>query len=138
MNDSVLERYTSKRSEQSVATEQEELAGATDLGAFGVLRGVRERAMCLELRRKDGNIAAFSYTYLFRADFDPSAGITLHFGGSPVKITGRNLNVEIRPNIRLFEAILRHRVLWIAQTSGAAAFAAGPHAIVIETIEIQS
>lgn len=91
---------------------------ADDLGCFGYLRGVRDRAIMLELRKKDGTIAAFSYAYLERADFDPSEGITLHIMGKRIQIKGQNLNGEARPNIRLFHGITRHRVPWI-QEAGA-------------------
>ncbi len=64
-----------------------------NLGAFGWLRGVRDRAVMPELRRKDGSVA-LAYAWLERADFDPSQGITLKFGAEKVKITGRNLNAE--------------------------------------------
>ena len=70
-------------------------------------------------------------------DFDPSEGITLHFGGETVKITGRNLNAEIRPNVRLFAAIVRHRVPWIQQADGATAMAAPKGSLVIEGIKIE-
>jgi hypothetical protein len=47
---------------------------AADLGAFGFLRGVRDRAVMLELRWKDGSVVAFAYAWLERAGFDPSEG----------------------------------------------------------------
>lgn len=86
-----------------------------DLGCFGYFRGVRDRAIMLELRKKDGTIAAFSYAYLERADFDPSEGITLHIMGKRIQIKGQNLNGEARPNIRLFHGITRHRVPWVQE-----------------------
>ena len=51
--------------------------------AFGFLRGVRDRAIMLELRHRDGRISAVGYAWLSGAEFDPSAGITLSFGGTP-------------------------------------------------------
>jgi hypothetical protein len=107
-----------------------------DLGAFGFLRGVRDRAVMLELRRKDGSVVALAYAWLERADFDPSHGITLKFGADKVKITGRNLNSPARPNIRLFEGITRHRIPWIQEADRPAAMGAGREAVVIEAIEM--
>jgi hypothetical protein len=63
----------------------------------------------LELRRRGGNITGMGYAWLERAEFDPSQGIILYFLGKMVRITGNNLNAEIRPHVRLFNGILRHR-----------------------------
>jgi len=107
-----------------------------DLGAFGWLRGVRDRAVMLELRHKDGGIVAFPYAWLERADFDPSEGITLKFGAEKIKITGRNLNGEARPNVRLFDGIVRQRVPWVQEADQAAAMEAAEKATVIERIDL--
>jgi hypothetical protein len=107
-----------------------------NLGAFGWLRGVRDRAVMLELRRKDGSVVALAYAWLERADFDPSQGITLKFGADKVKISGRNLNAEVRTNLRLFTGILRHRVPWIQEADRPTAIAAGKDAVVIDAISV--
>lgn len=107
-----------------------------NLGSFGWLRGQHERAAMLELRKKDGSIVAFAYAWLERAQFDPSEGIVLKFGVEKVKIVGRNLNGEIRPNVRLFAGIVRHRVPWVQEADQAAAMEAGRGAVVIEAIEV--
>ena len=89
---------------------------ADDLGAWGWLRGVKERAVMLELRLRSGNVVAFSYAYLERVMFDPSEGITLQIAGAkPIVIRGRRLNDELRPQVRLFEGIVRHRVAWVRE-----------------------
>lgn len=108
-----------------------------DLGAFGWLRGVRDRAVMLELRQKDGGVSAFAYAWLERADFDPSEGISLKFGAEKIKITGRNLNGEARPNIRLFDGIVRHRVPWVQEADEATAMEAGQGVTVVERMEIK-
>ncbi len=36
-------------------------ASADDLGSFGWLRGIRDRAIMLELRQKNGNVVAIGY-----------------------------------------------------------------------------
>lgn len=86
-----------------------------DSVSFGYLRGVRDRALMLELRKKNGNIKAFGYAWLSQAEFDPSRGIVLHIAGQQIRICGRNLNAEHRPNVRLFQCLLRHRVPWIQE-----------------------
>lgn len=89
-----------------------------DLGPLGWLRGVRERATMLELRLRSGNSVAVNYAYLERAEYDPSEGITLHLAGhKPVRLLGRRLNDELRPQVRLFEGIVRHRVAWVREGS---------------------
>ena len=107
-----------------------------DLGAFGWLRGTHERAAMLELRKKDGSIIAYPYNWLEKAKFDPADGILLKFGPEKVKIIGRNLNGEIRPNVRLFSGIVRHRVPWVQEADRAAAMEAGKGAVVIESVVI--
>lgn len=69
----------------------------------------------LELRKKDGNILAVGYGYLDHAEFNPSEGITLSVVGRKIRIKGRNLNEPVRPTVRLFEGITRHRVPWIRE-----------------------
>ena len=108
--------------------------GPADLGAFGWLRGTHERATMLELKKKDGTIIAYPYAWLEKATFDPSEGILLKFGVEKLKIIGCNLNNEIRPNVRLFSGIARHRVPWVQEVDRASAMEAGRGAVVIEQI----
>jgi hypothetical protein len=108
---------------------------ADELGCWGWLRGVRDRAQMIELRRKDGHIMAVGYGWLDRAEYEPSEGITLYVTGREIKITGRNLDAEVRPNLRLFTAICRHRCLWLREADQKEAMSAGPKSTVIESIE---
>lgn len=64
-----------------------------------------------------------------------TAGSTLYLGATRMRIIGRNLNAEVRENVRLFGAILRRRVPWIAETDGTKGFTAGETELVIERIE---
>ena len=136
MKDSVLQKYTGGKREKSDNDLSVEADGLDDLGVFGFLRGARDRSVMLELRKKDGSITALGYAWLSKTVFDPSEGIMLHFGAETIKITGRNLNSEIRPNVRLFAAIVRHRVPWIQEADGASAMQAPKNATVIEAIEV--
>jgi len=137
MNESsVLQKFVTRRGEATPPEEETELTD--DLGAFGWLRGVRDRAIMLELRRKDGRVLAFAYAWLERSELDPSDGITLHFAGRTVRITGRNLNAEVRPNVRLFDGILRHRVPWIRESDLVFDSIVSPTTIVIEAIQAKA
>jgi hypothetical protein len=91
----------------------------------------------LEIRHKDGRVTAKGYSRLQSAEFDGSNGITLNFSGEAVTITGRNLNAESRPNVRLFAGILRHRVPWIQEADGAAVLQAAKDAVVIESVTVK-
>lgn len=88
----------------------------------------------LELRHRNGQITAFGYAWLERAEFNPSEGITLQFAGRSVRIAGRNLNSEVRPNLRLFAGIMRQRVPWIQEADGPTAMSATKGTVVIEEI----
>jgi hypothetical protein len=129
----LLDKHLPSRTALAPRENEEEPA---DLGAFGWLRGVRDRAIMLELRRKDGSILARPYAWLEAADYDPSAGITLRFGAEKFKITGRNLNADARPNIRLYAGIVRHRVPWIQEADRPMAMGAARETVVIEAVEI--
>ena len=91
------------------------------------------------LIRRNGENSAneFNCAWLARAEFDPSEGISLHFGGKLVRITGRNLDSEPQPNIRLFAGILRNRVPWIQESDEPALFTASKDATVVEAIEVK-
>lgn len=113
MSESVLDRYIKARPNHDSAPDESE--EVDDLGAFGWLRGIRDRAIMLELRLRDGSIEAFGLAWLEQVKFNPSEGVLLRFGGKNVHILGRHLNSEIRPNVRLFSGIVRHRVPWIQE-----------------------
>jgi len=136
MTDSLLTKYIQRTpadgGDNSPVSEVEPL---DDLGTFGWLRGVRDRAVMLELRKKDGNILAVGYAWLDKAEFDPSTGITLHIGSQTIKLRGRNLNAEARPNVRLFQGITRHRVPWIQEADEPAAMESQGQGTLVEEIE---
>ena len=131
MTDSVLTKYTRKPDEGGDALEADE-----DLGSFGWLRSMRERSVMLELRHKDGNITAIGYAYIEKMEFDPSAGITLHALGKVIRIQGRHLNTEVRPNVRLFQGLTKHRVPWIQAADEPARQDTSLVSTIIERIEV--
>jgi hypothetical protein len=140
MKDNVLAQFASKLPPSRTPREAEpepDVGLEDNLGAFGWLRGVRDRAVMLELRRKDGSAVALGYSWLERVDFDPSAGITLKFAGQTVKIAGRNLNAEQRPNVRLLDGLVRHRVPWLREAAETELRAASRSDSIIEDIQIE-
>ena len=104
-------------------------------GCFGLLRGVRERAVSLELRRRTGEALAVPYGYVSRLEFAPSTGILICCGADAIRIRGRNLNHELRPRVSLFGGLARHAVLWACESDRAASLQAADGAVVIESIE---
>ncbi len=118
-----------------------------DHGCFGVLRGVRDRAVMLELRKKSGNIRAIPYNWIESVEFDPSEGITLRSSVTVIKIRGRNLNGVSRAGdsmnknsgnaagAQLFANICRHRVPWVREADRVSLISANADAAVIDSIE---
>lgn len=89
----------------------------------------------LELRKKGGNILAVGDAWLDKAEFDPSVGIVLSFGGHKITICGRGLNAEVPPEERLFQGICRHRVPWIQEADEASFMESGGRGTLVELIE---
>jgi hypothetical protein len=140
-DNSVLSQFTSRVSPLVPKSEPEpeaDACGEDNLGAFGWLRGVRDRAVMLELRRRDGSTVALSDSWLERIDFDASDGIALKFGGQTIRIVGRNLNAEARPGVRLLDGLCRHRVPWVREFSERDALVADKRSLVIEEIIIEN
>jgi hypothetical protein len=109
--------------------------GTEDGGeSFGWLRGIRDRAVMLELRKKTGAILAVGYGWIEKVEFDPTEGITFQHCGVKIRIKGRNLNGEVRQSVRLFEGIVRHRVSWIQEADHAAAIKAAKSQVVVQEI----
>src|SRR5271170_3536552 len=130
----ILDRYSGRASEQAAeASAGPDDDGTEDLGTFGWLRGMRDRSVMLELRKKTGDILAIGYGWIERIEFDPSKGITLKCGGQEIRIKGRNLNSEARPQVRLFQGLTRHRVPWVQEAGQSAALVADKQAPVIES-----
>jgi hypothetical protein len=134
MIDDVFDKYAKGRNGNEPSPGDED--DTIDVPGFGWLRGIRDTAIMLELRHRDGHISAFSYNMLDQADFDPSEGITLHFGKLSVRIIGRNLNAEARPNLRLFEGITRRRVSWIQEADEPTILDSPKDAVVVEQVKV--
>jgi hypothetical protein len=136
MSGKLLEKYASRGSSDGSELDGDaESGGAENLGAFGFLRGPRERSVMLELRKISGDIVAIAYSFIDRIEFDPSEGISIRCGRETIRIKGVGLNSEIRPNVRLFQAITRQRVPWIAESNQRATVQADKDSVVVETIQ---
>lgn len=106
-----------------------------DCGAFGWLRGIRDRIPMLELRQRSGEIAMMNYAYFHPGFFDPSGALVLQFGAQKVVIKGENLAQEVQPNITLLSCLARHRAIWISE-SKSSLILTGTKVITIESIQI--
>lgn len=134
MDKSILQKYTAREEGEPASGNVLDLE-IDDAGAFGWLRGVRDRCVMLELRKKGGNCLAVGYGWIDRIEFDPSEGITLSVSGRSISIKGRNLNAEVRATVRLFEGLARHRVPWIREASGMDAMEAKDGVCLVEAID---
>lgn len=121
MTDRLLDKYTSrvgrgggssaKPSPASSQTEEIE-----DHGCFGWLRGIRDRAVMLELRKKDGRVLAIPYGWIERIEYDPDRGITLICGGKAISIQGHGLGNDSPSASSLLSGLIRHRVPWVRES----------------------
>ena len=131
------QKYATRFAENAESGATADAEETEDVGAFGFLRGSRDRAEMLELRKKTGNIRAVGYGWIEKVDFDPSGGIVLHAGAETIKIKGRNLNAVARPQVSLLGGIIRHRVPWICESDQSTILQADKDAVVVEAIEWQ-
>src|SRR5690349_12044323 len=73
MSGNMLQKYTGARQADPSVASSIEAEHLDDLGAFGFLRGVRDRSIMLELQHKDGRVSAYGYAWLDHVEFNPSA-----------------------------------------------------------------
>ena len=112
---------SSFRSAKETANETDAVGNEEDAcPAFGYLRGIRDRALALQLRYRNGNSDWFSYSLLGSWRYNPSVGILLKFSGyvvSLVLIRGSNLDALVNKNsMNLTDrGIQRHRVTWVRE-----------------------
>jgi hypothetical protein len=86
------------------------------------------------LRKKSGDVIAISYSRIEWVEFNPTEGITLHVHGEKIRIKGRNLNAEARPEVRLFQGIARHRVAWVQEADSPSTMNGGDAVTIVEKI----
>jgi len=109
--------------------------------AFGYLRGIRDRALAVEFRLKNGNREWFSYSLLASWQHNPSAGLLLKFTGDLVTlvlIRGSNLDALVNNQaINLTDrGLQRHRILWIREMEEDELRKVGEGGPTIDAIEI--
>lgn len=138
MNDSILNQFAPRSAVSMVRPDaQTDPEAVDDFVTFGYARGARERVVMLEFRKRDGSVVALGYGWLERIEYDPSGCITLRFAGQTVKLHGRNLNAEARPNVRLVDGLVRHRVPWVREAGEPESMKAAPASVVVEEITIE-
>jgi hypothetical protein len=106
--------------------------------AFGYLRGVRDRALHLELKLEAGDSITLPYAWLGPTRFHPSLGIALLFQGADlflVKLVGRNVNLPRAEGISLYDLLLRHRAVWVRESSAIESAALPERECVLDRIE---
>lgn len=128
-------------SDQSRAKEQEVEEAQASCAAFGYLRGIKDHAIAVEFRFKDGNHVWFPYAWLGTWQYNPSEGLLLKFSGDLVYlvlIRGSNLEqplAEGRTNLTQ-AGLQRHRVVWLREMSEDEIRQVGETGPTIDSIEI--
>jgi hypothetical protein len=120
---------------------EEEAGEAESCSAFGYLRGIRDRALALEFRYRDGNSEWFSYNLLASWRFDPSVGLLLKFTGDVVTlvlIRGSNLDALVgEGTVNLTDrGLQRHRILWVREMDEQELRRVGDRGPTIDRIEV--
>ena len=134
MSDKFLRQFTEKLGNGHHHEDQTD-EPPEDLGAFGWLAAPRSGHTCWKSAARMAISRRSGYAWLERCEFDPSEGITLRFTGQAVRLVGRNLNRKMRPHLKLFEGLVRHRIPWIQEADEPAAMTAAKHATVIERVD---
>jgi hypothetical protein len=107
--------------------------------AFGFLRGVRDRALALELRFANGNSDWLANSCLVSWRFNPSVGLMLKFTGDVVTlvlIRGSNLDALVNDSVDLPHGIQRHRIMWVREMDKAETRQVGQAGPTIDKIEV--
>ncbi len=110
-------------------------------GAFGYLRGIRDRAITVEFRFRSGNSIWFPYAWMGPCKFDPSEGLLLKFSGDLVYlvlIRGSNLDQPLNDgHMNLTTGGLqRHRVVWVREMTQEDAKSIDETGPTIDSIEV--
>ncbi len=110
-------------------------------GAFGYLRGIKDRASTVEFRFRTGNTIWFPYAWLGPCRFDPSEGLLLKFSGDMVYlvlIRGSNLALPLNDgHMNLTTGGLqRQRVVWIREMPSEDIKSIGNTGPTIDSIEV--
>lgn len=111
-------------------------------GCFGYLRGIRDRALSLELRFANGDSRAFPYHWLGDMIHKPGVGLLLKFVGdliTLVLIEGNNLNVMVDQSASLYtRGLQRHRITWLREMTPLQIASAGRNELTIARIRLHA
>jgi hypothetical protein len=111
-------------------TPSPEAAAEAGPDPFSVLSADRMQKVMCEFRLRGGNAVALAYSYLVKAEFDPSNGIDLDFSSHQVRLTGNNL-------APVFAAVVSQRVAVVTEVDDLHAEAEfGPDATVVTGIAV--
>lgn len=120
---------TSARSHPASPTEGETDA---EYEAYANGRIGNRPQLMLALRKADGSLRVFAYTYLYSiAADDPARGFVLDFSQEKVAVHGRHLE-------RLLDLIRQHKVLEIVEAPRSQTFEQPPGAPLVEAITFGS
>lgn len=143
MSDGVDSKPRSRWAHLELAPEPEPEATSDECasGAFGFLRGARDRALAVEFRYRDGSSDWFPYSWLGPWRFHPSVGLLLKFTGDVVTlvlIRGRNLDARtgLGATNLTDNGFGRHRVTWVREADEDEVRRAGPDGPVVHRIDV--
>ncbi len=108
--------------------------------AYGYMRGIRDRALAIEFRYRDGNSDFYPYSWLGPWQYNPSVGLLLKFTGDVVTlvlIRGSNLDALVNQSINLTDrGFARHRISWLKEMDEDGLRQAGKGQPTIDRIEV--
>ena len=109
--------------------DDEETENEAEYRAFAVSKQTNQRAEMLDIVFKDGRRKGFSYSHLYRTEYDPKDGIELHFSDHIVRIQGIRL-------LSGYRRILTYRVIKIEQADAPTAKLVGRDGVVVTELGI--
>lgn len=115
---------------------EDDAAAFDDCGAFGFLRGTRDRALMIDFRFQNGTCEGFATATLDRVIYTPSEGLVLRFLGVQVVLHGRNFAAPQPSGVSLLQALHRHRVPWVREVEELRGQFYPPDAVVVTRIEV--
>jgi hypothetical protein len=126
-----------QRHQSAQPTDTGDPEAVDDQGTYGVVRAARERAIMVELRKRDGTVVAVPYALVEQVRYSPDTGITIHACGREFRIAGRHLNPAgpSSPKLGLFNGLCRHRVAWIAEAAHGVPSVADVQTASVDTIQ---
>lgn len=109
---------------QDLASEELEFEEDAEYQAFAISKQANQRAEMLDLVFKDGRRKSFSYSHLYRAEYDPQNGIELHFSDHVVRVQGLRL-------LDGYRRLLSYRVIKIEQADSPTVRLLEQHGVVV-------